>query len=141
MPTSLHQALSNIDLFAPLDQDAIALIAESGATIRSAPGSRVITQGAQDNGLRVVLEGTATVTVGDDERGTVGPGEYVGEISLIDGEPRSATLTAGPDGVRTFALSSMAFGPLLEANPTIARALLHTLCARLRKVEAAAARH
>lgn len=137
MATTLNEALRSIDLFASLDQDAISRIAESGATIRSRPGSHVITEGEQDNGLRVVLDGSAIVTVGDEERGSVGPGDYVGEISLIDGEPRSATLTAGPDGVTTFALSSIAFGPLLDGNPHIARALLKTLCARLRRVESA----
>lgn len=137
MATSLIQALRGIDIFHGLSDDALGTIAESGATIRTRAGVAVITEGQHDSGLRVVLEGSAKVTVAGQDRGVVGPGEYVGEISLIDGRPRSATLTAGDDGVLTFALSALAFDPLLDTHPEIARSLLKTLCARLRKIEAA----
>lgn len=140
MATSLHQALRDIDLFASLDDDTISQLMQSGATIRTRPGTPIIREGDLDSGLRVVLEGSASVSVDGDDRGVIGPGDYVGEISLIDGEPRSATLTAGPDGVTTFAVSAMAFGPLLDRDPRIARALLQMLCARIRRVEATADR-
>src|SRR5579875_2484368 len=133
----LKQILAGIDLFAGLSPAAISQIAESGSTFRSGPGSKVITEGAQDSGLRVVLAGSADV-VGDEDRGQIGVGDYVGELSMIDGAPRSATITAGPDGVETFALSPMAFMPLVRGDAEIATALLKTLVARLRKVEAAA---
>jgi len=139
MATPLIEALRGIDLFESLSDEAMELIAESGATIRTRPGAAVITEGSADTGLRVVLEGSAAVSVGGNDRGTVGPGEYVGEISMIDGQPRSASLAAGPEGVTTFALSSMAFAPVLTKHPEIAESLLKTLCLRLRKVEAAAA--
>src|SRR5579875_1283056 len=134
----LKQILAGIDLFAGLSPAAISQIAESGSTFRSGPGSKVITEGAQDSGLRVVLAGSANVVVGDEDRGQIGVGDYVGELSMIDGAPRSATITAGPDGVETFALSPMAFMPLVRGDAEIATALLKTLVARLRKVEAAA---
>ncbi|MGN6415679.1 cyclic nucleotide-binding domain-containing protein [Flexivirga sp.] len=134
----LKQILAGIDLFAGLSPAAISQIAESGSTFRGGPGSKVITEGAKDSGLRVVLEGSATVSVGDEERGQIGVGDYVGELSMIDGAARSATITAGPEGVETFALSPMAFMPLVRGDGDIAAALLKTLVARLRKVEAAA---
>jgi len=64
-------------------------------------------------------------------------GQGFGEISLIDGEPRSATVRAGAEGLQTFALSAWEFRPLLEENPTVAVELLKTLSARLRAAEAA----
>lgn len=135
----LKQILAGIDLFAGLSPAAISQIAESGSTFQSGPGGNVITEGAKESGLRVVLEGTADVTVGGEQRGQIGVGDYVGELSMIDGAPRSATITAGPQGVTTFALSPMAFMPLVRGDGDIAAALLKTLVARLRKVEAATA--
>jgi len=134
----LKQILAGIDLFAGLRPDAISQIAESGSNFRTGPGGHVITEGAQESGLRVVLAGSASVVVGGEERGQIGVGDYVGELSMIDGAPRSATITAGPEGVETFALSPMAFMPLVRGDAEIATALLKTLVARLRKVEAAA---
>ena len=105
----LKEILAGIDLFAGLSPAAISQIAESGSNFRSGPGSKVITEGSKDSGLRVVVQGSATVAVGGEERGQIGVGDYVGELSMIDGAARSATITAGPEGVETFALSSMAF--------------------------------
>lgn len=133
----LKQVLADIDLFAGLSSSAISQIAETGTTFKTGPGGKVITEGAHDSGLRVVLEGSATVDVAGESRGEIGPGEYVGELSMIDGAARSATVVAGPQGVTTFALSSMAFMPLVRGDGDIAAALLKTLVARLRKVEAA----
>lgn len=135
----LKQILAGIDLFAGLSPKAVSQIAESGSNFRTGPGGKVITEGSQDSGLRVVLAGSANVIVGGEERGQIGVGDYVGELSMIDGAPRSATITAGPEGVETFALSPMAFMPLVRGDAEIATALLKTLVARLRKVEAASA--
>ncbi|NNG40068.1 cyclic nucleotide-binding domain-containing protein [Flexivirga sp. ID2601S] len=134
----LKQVLAGIDLFAGLSPAAISQIADTGATFKTAAGGKVISEGAQEAGLRVVLDGSATVDVGGQSRGEIGVGDYVGELSMIDGAPRSATVVAGPGGVTTFALSSAAFMPLVRGDGDIAAALLKTLVARLRKVEAAA---
>ena len=55
---------------------------------------------------------------------------------MIDGSPRSATVVAGAEGVTTFALSSLAFAPVIDQNPAVARTLLVSLCARLRTTDA-----
>src|SRR3954469_14105625 len=62
-------------------------------------------------------------------------GEYFGDISMIDGLPRSATVVAGPDGLTTFALSALAFEPVVKENPDVAQALLKALTARIRSLE------
>jgi CRP-like cAMP-binding protein len=66
---------------------------------------------------------------------TLGPGDHFGEISMIDGKPRSATITA-TDDLTTLVVPHQDFEQLLRGDPDFARALLSTLCARLREAEA-----
>ena len=84
----------------------------------------------------VILEGSADVEVHGEHRITLGAGQYFGETSLIDGQPRSATVVAGPEGMTAFALTAFDFAPILEENPPVALALLKVLASRLRAAEA-----
>jgi CRP-like cAMP-binding protein len=68
---------------------------------------------------------------------TLGPGEYFGELSLIDGQPRSADVVAGDGGLSTFALPRWSFDELLTSHPEIAIPILRVVAARLRRAEAA----
>ena len=132
---SLPQFLAKIDLFEGLSKDTLSDLIERGTTLKVPAGSRVIEQGAHDAGLQVVLEGSAAVEVNGVVREPLGVGDYFGEISLIDGLPRSATVVAGPDGLSTFALSALAFEPVVKENPEVAQALLKALTSRIRDLE------
>jgi CRP/FNR family transcriptional regulator, cyclic AMP receptor protein len=132
---SLPQFLAKIDLFEGLSADVLSDLIERGATMQVPAGNHVVEQGAEGAGLQVVLEGTAEVTVNGEAREPLSVGDYFGEISLIDGQPRSATVVAGPDGLTTFALSALAFAPLLRDNPEVAQTLLKALTARIRSLE------
>jgi len=139
--------LSKVDLFDGLSNRVLRKIAEAGREETFEPGAVVLREGEEVSGFRsfsqrgvemhVVLSGTATVAVGHEAHGTVGPGDYFGELSLIDGLPRSAEITAGPDGLRTFALTKWTFTELLDAHPELARQLLLVMVARLRASEGA----
>jgi CRP/FNR family cyclic AMP-dependent transcriptional regulator len=134
MTYQARKALGRIELFADLPEDTLDDLVQRGTTFTMDPGERVVTEGADDVGLRVVLEGTADITVNGESRPPLGAGDYFGEISLIDGAPRSATVIAGPEGLTTFALSSLAFAPMID-RPEVARVLLKALCARIRSIE------
>ena len=64
---------------------------------------------------------------------TMGPGDYFGEMSLIDGKPRSASVVAKGD-LRTLAIPAWNFGRLLDENPDIMKALLVAMSDRIRKL-------
>ena len=101
------------------------------------PQGEIVEEGAKGIGFHLILEGTATVLQHGEVRRTLGPGDYFGEISLIDGKPRSATVR--PDGpVRTLSLAAWNFEPLLEKHPKLAHELLLGLCAHVREAEARA---
>jgi CRP/FNR family transcriptional regulator, cyclic AMP receptor protein len=134
MSYQAQQALARIDLFAGLPDATLRELIEQGTTFTTPPGSQVMGQGSADAGLQVVLDGTAEVSVNGVQRPPMGPGDYFGEISMIDGAPRSATVVAGPDGLKTFRLSALAFSPVMD-NPVVARTLLKALCGRIRALE------
>jgi CRP/FNR family transcriptional regulator, cyclic AMP receptor protein len=133
---ALRESLTNVDLFSGLSPQVLDDIVARGTKMKRAPGSIVVEQGATDSGLQLILDGTATIYVNDEQKATLNAGQYFGEISLIDAAPRSATVVAGPDGVSTFAMSPVAFSDLLDAHPEIARPLMRLLTARIRRLEA-----
>lgn len=132
---NLTQRLAGVDLFAGLPDDVLGELVSHGVTLTARPGDMLVEQGSTQTGLQLVLEGSADVSVSGASRKALRPGDYFGEISLIDGAPRSATVTAGSSGLKTFALSSLSFSPVLDSHPEIARVLLVALCARLRSLE------
>jgi CRP/FNR family cyclic AMP-dependent transcriptional regulator len=134
MTYQARRALAEIDLFAGLSENTLNDLVQRGTTFTTNPGHQVVTEGSTDAGLQVILDGTAEITVHGEPRPPLGPGEYFGEISMIDGSPRSATVTSGPEGLTTFVLSSLAFAPMIE-KPEVSRVLLKALCARIRAIQ------
>jgi hypothetical protein len=129
---SSTDALERVPLFSDLsgsDRDAIA----RRFTRRVfAAGQTVIKEGAEAAAFYVIESGTASVTVGGEFRRTIGPGDHFGEISLIDGRPRSATVTADGELVCQ-GITVWDFQPLVQRNPTMAWTLLQTLAGLLRQ--------
>ena len=144
----LVPTLEKVDLFQGLDHKVVRRLVDAGRVESFSPGETVLARGEDVGGWRafspkgvefhIVLTGSATVTVDDAHHGGLGPGDYFGELSLIDGEPRSADIAAGPDGLTTFAISKWQFEELLEEHPHIAISMLRVLAARLRAAEQAA---
>ena len=141
----LVSVLGGIDLFQGLTPKVLGQIAERGHEADYAPGTVVIVQGESVEGFKafapggaemhIVLGGSARVDVYGETHTVLGPGTYFGEVSLIDGRPRSADVIAGDDGLKTLALSKWTFEDLLEKHPEIAVPMLRVLAARLRADE------
>jgi pyruvate,water dikinase len=131
-PQVSPQALERIPLFSELsrsDHDAMVRLFTQRVF---APGETVIKEGAEAAAFYVIESGTASVTVGGEFRRTLAPGDHFGEISLIDGRPRSATVTAEGELVCQ-GITLWDFQPLVQRNPTMAWTLLQTLAGMLRQ--------
>jgi len=127
--------LKKVPLFAGLDDKELQQIATSMRERRFKSGDTVTQEGAGGVGFFVVQEGEAEVNVGGESKGSVGPGDYFGEIALIDEGTRSATITAATD-VTAYGMTSWEFKPFVEDHPQVAWALLKTLAQRLRAAQA-----
>lgn len=126
--------LAAIPIFAGLSKRQRSTLHDGCRVVQHPAGKVVAAEGEGALALHVVLQGTASVTVGDHEKRTLSTGDYFGEISLIDGKPRSATVTATTP-LTTLAVPHLVLQSLLDDDPACARALLTTLCARLREAE------
>jgi CRP/FNR family transcriptional regulator, cyclic AMP receptor protein len=146
MPDSaLVATLGQVDLFHGLSPRVLSRIASSGHEAHYDAGTVVIVQGESVAGFRafstagvemhVILEGDARIDVDGVTHTTLGPGAYFGELSLIDGRPRSADVVAGDGGLTTLALSKWTFDDLLEKHPEVAIPMLRVLASRLRAIE------
>src|SRR3954452_2109411 len=127
-------AFAKTDLFKGVERRAREGIAANAKTVHHAPGKPLTAEGQSGIGFHLILEGTANVSVHGEERHTLKEGDYFGEISLIDGKPRSATVTAKSD-LTTASMVSWEFEPLLLEEPQVTKALLLVMCKRLRAAE------
>jgi CRP-like cAMP-binding protein len=123
--------LKKVPLFADLDDREREEIAASMRERRFAEGDTVTQEGAGGAGFFIVESGTANVTVEGQQRGTIGPGDYFGEIALLTGSDRTATIVATSDMV-CYGMTPWDFRPLVESNSTIAWKLLTAMAQKLR---------
>ena len=123
--------LKRVPLFVGLDDRELQEIAMSMRERRFKAGDTVTQEGAGGVGFFVVQEGQAEVQVGGQTRGSVGPGDYFGEIALINESPRTATLIASTD-MLCYGMTPWDFRPLVESNSTIAWKLLTAMAEKMR---------
>lgn len=129
------EALKRVPLFAQLGPRELELLAKQMHARRFAEGSAVTTEGDTGAGFFVIVEGDAEVTVGGEHKTTLGPGDYFGEIALIDDGVRSASITAATD-LLCYGMTPWEFRPFIEEHPEVAWALLQTVARRLREEQA-----
>jgi CRP-like cAMP-binding protein len=133
MPTKdqVLELLARVELFEGLSKADLRRVYGLSKEMRFEPGEDVITQGGAGGRFYLVIEGEAVVSI--DGRPTVDlhSGDYFGEMSLIDGDRRSATVTAKAP-LRTLTLASFTFRPLMLEHPEIAQKLLVALSRRVR---------
>lgn len=127
-------ALRKVPLFAELDKRELEMLARQLHERRFPEGAEVTKEGAGGAGFFVIAEGNADVSVGGEKRTTLGPGDYFGEIALIDEGMRSASITAVTD-LLCYGMTPWEFRPFVEEHPQVAWTLLTTLARRLRAAQ------
>jgi len=127
-------ALQRVALFAGMDRRQSEQIARLLKERRFQKGETVILEGSGGAAFFLIDSGEATVSQKGVVLRTIGPGDHFGELALIDGGPRTATVTAATDLV-CYGLTFWEFRPLIERNGTIAWKILQELVKRLRDVE------
>ena len=125
------ELLGACPLFRGLDGDGLAAIAGAAIEVEF-PGNRVVArQGEIGTGFFVVVEGSVHVVRDGTIVATLGPGEFFGELSVLDGEPRIAQVVAA-EPTRCLALASWDFERVLREQPGVALAVLRVVAGRLR---------
>jgi pyruvate phosphate dikinase-like enzyme/cyclic nucleotide-binding protein len=128
------EVVKGVRLFADLDRDEVVQIARLFKQRRFPKGETVIKEGSGGAAFYVIESGEVTVTIGGELRATLGPGDYFGEVALIDERERIATITA-LDELVCYGLTLWELRPLVEANGVIGWKLLQTLAKDLREAE------
>jgi CRP/FNR family cyclic AMP-dependent transcriptional regulator len=118
--------LKRVPIFSDLDGKELERIATSMKQRTFNAGETVTSEGQTGVGFFVIEEGEATVTVGGDERRRLGPGDYFGEVALLNESARTATITADSD-LRCYGLTAWEFRPLVETHGSIAWKLLQAM--------------
>ena len=123
--------LRAVKLFEALTRKELKLLSEHSREEWFNAGDNIVTADDSGGRLYVLTEGIAKVVVNGRARRTLGPGDYFGEMSLIDNSPRAATVRADTQ-VKTLWIGRLAFLSLLEEHWPMARKVLADLCARVR---------
>lgn len=131
-PTRLD--LSSIWLFATCNERELRLVRRQLAEVTAPAGTVLCEEGAVGREFFFVVDGRASVRRGGRKVALLGPGDYFGELSLLDRGPRSATVVADTDMV-LLNMSQREFSTLLESIPPLARKLLSAMAARLRDAD------
>jgi len=128
--------LRGIPLFSRLSQRQLSAIANCADLSARREGAVLAKQGAQGLEAIIIVDGKARVEVDGKAIAELGPGDVVGEMSVIDGKPRSATVIAETP-VSLLVLHRRDFVSLLETVPGLQLKLLVTLCERVRQADQA----
>jgi CRP/FNR family transcriptional regulator, cyclic AMP receptor protein len=124
--STIVELLRSVPLFSNLPDHDLKQVADRMKEVHFPAGTAVAKQGETGVGFHLVVDGTAEVSKDGAALITLGHGGYFGEIGLIDGGPRSATVTSTSD-LTTVSLVGWDFTPLLE-NASFAKGLLLGLC-------------
>ncbi|HEX8098950.1 MAG TPA: cyclic nucleotide-binding domain-containing protein [Actinomycetota bacterium] len=125
------ELLGKVPIFSELSRKDLERIAGAAKEVTHRSGSTLAREGESGVGFFLIVNGTANVDVGGTRRKQLSAGDFFGEISLLDGGPRTATVVAESD-VTTIGLTQWDFKSFIEQNPSIASKMLKVMATRLR---------
>jgi CRP/FNR family transcriptional regulator, cyclic AMP receptor protein len=132
--------LRSVQLFSACTDRELALIARACDEVSVDPSVSVVVEGAAGEDFFLIVEGEAEVTRNGRAVATVGPGQYFGELSLLDDAPRNATVRART-AMSLIRLGRREFSAVLDSWPGVAHKLLRQMARRLRDADQNAVTH
>lgn len=130
----IQDHLRTIPLFAGMTDRALDGVASLAEEVDFAAGDTLTVEGEPGDTLYLVLEGSVTVTRSGVSLPSLGPGDVIGEVALVDGRPRTAT-TAAAEPVHALVVGRQAFGDLMERFPAVRLGVMMALADRVRADE------
>ena len=124
--------LRQVPLFEGMTDQAISAVADLVDEVEFGDGQLITREGEAGDAFYVVVDGRLQISRGGAVIATQGPGDFLGEISLIDGRPRTATATA-VGAVSALAIERPAFMSLIDRYPAVRLSVLMALTDRIRR--------
>lgn len=131
MAASTVDDLKRVPLFSGLDRRELDLLAHQAKERRYPAGTVIMQEGATGQGLFIIREGAVSVRHGDRTVAHLGPGQFFGELAVLDEGPRTADVVADQD-TACLALVSWEIRPLLMENAQMTYKMLQEIVRRLR---------
>lgn len=128
--------LGQVPLFAECSKKELERIASLADQVEVDEGRRLTNEGKPGREFFVVADGWAKVTLRKKKLGTLGRGSFFGEMSLLDNQPRAATVTAETP-MTLYVIDPRSFATLLDKTPSVARKIMKGIATRIRKIEGA----
>ena len=128
--------LAEVPLFSACSKKDLQLVAKRAEDVKVEPGKVLVTEGAAGAEFFVILEGNATVTRHGQKVAHLGPGQFFGDLALLDRAPRNATVTAARPRWSSSCSASASSSALIDEVPGFAHKLLAGLARRLRDSDA-----
>jgi CRP-like cAMP-binding protein len=129
--------LRGVSLFSVCSNRELDRVARITTPIVAEAGQVLTREGDTGHEFFVVVDGSATASIGDRRIADLGPGSFFGELALLDGGPRTATVTASSP-MNLLVLSRREFCELIESSiPSVARKMLTAIGTRLREMDQA----
>jgi CRP-like cAMP-binding protein len=128
--------LRNVALFSGMPPSELSHLAGIAEEYVYGSGESIIIEGEHGDSLFLIVEGTVRVHRGDADLAELGPEDYFGEMSILDGEPRSASVTAHTDCL-LLCIDQAGFQAILSRHFEVALTIIRTLTHRLRVADTA----
>ena len=132
--------LAEVPLFSALSKKDLQLVARRAEDVKVDAGKVLVTEGGAGSEFFVIVDGKARVTRRGKKVAELGPGQFFGDLALLDRAPRNATVVAETP-MEVLVLGQREFAGVIDEVPTLAHKLLTSMAQRLREADAKAYSH
>lgn len=130
----MEDHLADIEMFSELSRKDLKSVGRLMTSVQIKTGKALMKEGEPGREFLIIIDGTATVRRGGRVLAQVGPGDFLGELAIIAGVPRNATVTADAE-MEVSVLNRREFTTLLDDQPSIARKVLVGAVKRIHNIE------